>query len=204
MSLLNPQQLDTLSTVIEGVEKKTDAELLVVIARKADKYLYIPTLWAAMIALLAPLILKFTPPWLEGDDLLLAQYLIFVAAASAFRILPITMLLVPKRIKFERASQIAHRQFLENNVHATLKHTGVLIFVSEAERYVEIIADSGISQFVENDRWQSSVDQLIQRIKVGDIEKGLIACIEECGELLSAYAPVTYQKNELPNHLVIL
>ena len=128
MSLLDSQQLDKLSAVISGVEEKTDAELVVVIASKADRYLYIPTLWAAMIALLAPLVLKFTPGWLEGDDLLLAQYLILIAAAGLFRILPITMLLVPKRVKFERASGLAHRQFLENNVHGTLNHTGVLIF----------------------------------------------------------------------------
>ena len=81
---------------------------------------------------------------------------------------------------------------------------GVLIFVSEAERYVEIIADSGISQFVKNDRWQSSVDQLIKQLKSGEIEQGLTACIKDCGELLSKHAPATYPKNELPNHLIVL
>ncbi len=204
MSLLDPSQLDELSAAIADVERNTDAELVIVIATKADKYLYISTLWAAMMALLAPLILKFTPLWLDGDDLLLAQYLIFVAAASLFRILPITMLLVPQRVKFERASHLAHWQFLENNVHHTRNHTGVLVFVSEAEHYVEIIADAGISQFVENDRWQLIVDQFIGQIKVGKTESGLAACIENCGELLSRHAPATSEKNELPNHLIFL
>ena len=37
------------------------------------------------------------------------------------------------------------KQFLSRNIHVTTARTGVLLFVSLAERYAEIVADSGIN-----------------------------------------------------------
>ena len=85
MTLLSEQELKQVAEAIDTVEKDTDAELVTVLARQADDYLYIPTLWAAIIALLLPLILKLTPFWLSGDELLMLQWFNFVALALLFR-----------------------------------------------------------------------------------------------------------------------
>ena len=61
MTLLNDAELETIANSIAEVERTTDAELVMVLARQADNYLYIPTLYAALVALLAPLVLKLTP-----------------------------------------------------------------------------------------------------------------------------------------------
>lgn len=204
MSLLKEEQLAGIAQAIEAVEKQTDAELVTVLAKQADNYVYIPTLWAAVLALLVPVVLMLTPLWLDGDELLMAQWLTFVVAALVFRIPPIMMRLVPRRVKQWRASNLARRQFLDNNLHHTKGETGVLIFVSEAEHYVEIIADRGISQKVGNSQWQEIVNAFTAQVKAGNTQQGFIACIEQCGELLKQHAPVTGEKNELPNHLVVL
>ncbi len=81
---------------------------------------------------------------------------------------------------------------------------GVLIFVSEAEHYVEIIADRGISQHVSNDEWQEIINSFIEKVKAGQTKEGFLNCISSCGDLLKQYAPATEQKNELPNHLIVL
>lgn len=204
MTLLNEQQLASVSAAIDAVEKETDAELVTVLAKQADNYFYIPTLWAALLALVVPLLLKFTPLWLEDDELLMAQWLTFVAAAVIFRIPALMMRLVPKDVKQWRAGNLARRQFLENNLHHTVGETGVLIFVSEAEHYVEIIADRGISQHVDNQQWQLIVDHFIDEVKAGNTQQGFIECIEQCGKLLSEHVPATGAKDELPNHLIVL
>jgi len=204
MKLLNEQQLQQVADAIETVEKETDAELVTVLARQSDNYLYIPTLWAAMIALLVPAILKLTPLWLSENELLMLQWLNFIVLALLFRIPSVMMFLVPKSVKHWRARNLARSQFLENNLHHTKGETGVLIFISEAEHYVEIIADRGISQYVGDQQWQGIVDDLTAQIRHKNTLPGLLNCVNNCGELLKQYAPATEQKNELPNHLVVI
>lgn len=204
MALLNDEQLKQVSDAIEAAEKQTDAELVTVLAGRADNYYYIPTLWAALLALLIPAILRLTHYWLSADDLFMLQWLVFIVLALVFRIPAVMMRLVPKSIRYWRASNLARRQFLENNLHHTKGETGVLIFVSEAEHYVEIIADRGISAHVSNEQWQEIVNNFIASIKQGKTQEGFINCISACGTLLNQYAPNTGEKNELPNHLVVL
>lgn len=204
MALLNDAQLDRIAEAIETVEKQTDAELVTVLAKRADDYLYIPTLWAAMLALITPVIIDFTPLWLSGNDMLMIQWAVFIALAIILRFPPIMMRLVPKRVRYWRAANLARRQFLENNLHYTRGETGVLIFVSEAEQYVEIIADRGIDQHVPQEQWQDIVHGFTVSVKAGQIEQGFIECINRCGELLKQHVPATEEKNELPNRMVVL
>jgi len=80
----------------------------------------------------------------------------------------------------------------------------VLIFVSEAERYVEILVDDGISSRLDDSHWDGIVRAFTQQVKQGQTLAGFIACIDACGELLKVHVPVTQTRNELPNRLVVL
>jgi putative membrane protein len=149
-------------------------------------------------------VLALLPPWLDLWDVLLAQWLVFIAAALLFRWPPILFRLVPRRLARWRAALLARYQFLEQNLHHTSGSTGILIFVSEAEHYVEIIADSGIDQHVGKEQWQRMVDALVARIRGGETAAGYIECIAACGELLQLHVPATSQKNELSNRMIVL
>ena len=204
MTMLTEQQQQRVTEAISDVESRTDAELVTVLASQADAYVYIPTLWAAGAALLAPWLLGFTPLWLEVGDVLLIQLLVFIVLALLLRLPPIMFRLVPKSVRHWRASNLARRQFLEQNLHHTKGDTGLLIFVAEAEHYVEILADRGISQHVPDERWESIVEAFVGQVKAGRTIEGFIECIEACGELLVEHIPSTERKNELPNHLIVL
>ena len=193
-----------MSEVISEVERHTDAELVTVLARQADEYYYIPTLWAAILALLAPAIAKFTPFWLDTDDVLVVQLGVFLAVALVFRIPWILRHLIPGPVKRRRASNLAKRMFLENNLHHTRNETGVLIFVSETEHYVEIIADRGINDKVAAETWDMIVGEFTTSMKQGRVQEGLVSMIEACGELLHEHVPATTEKNELPDHLILI
>ncbi|MCK9912500.1 hypothetical protein MXD81_25325, partial [Microbacteriaceae bacterium K1510] len=52
--------------------------------------------------------------------------------------------LVPAGLKRLHAHRRAVEQFLAQNLHTTEGRTGVLLFVSVAERYAEIIPDRAI------------------------------------------------------------
>jgi putative membrane protein len=80
----------------------------------------------------------------------------------------------------------------------------VLIFVSEAERYVEILADRGISRHVPDDLWQAIVDGFTARVRQGRTLDGFLECVDACGALLSRHVPATHDRNELSDRLVVL
>ena len=204
MKFIDPNHLQNVSDSIEAVESNTDAELVTVLAARSDDYLFIPMLWAAVLALLVPALLVASNFWLDTTEIFIAQTITFVLLALLFRLPVISIRLVPKSVRYWRASSLAKRQFLEQNLHHTKGETGVLIFISEAEHYVEIIADRGINDLVESTTWQEIVDTFITAIKNRQTEAGLIACIEACGEILAHHVPATEAKNELPNHLVVL
>ncbi len=204
MRIIKDSDLDTVNQAIKSVEQHTDAELVAVLARRADDYRYIPTLWAALIALLVPGLIWLLGLWLETLEILLLQLATFIGLALLLRIPALMLRLIPRSVRHWRASNLARRQFLDNNLHHTAGESGVLIFIAEAEHFVEIIADRGIDRHVSPAHWQSLVDELTAAIKKGDTQQGLIRCIRACGELLAEHVPATREKNELPNHLVIL
>ncbi|WP_193164587.1 TPM domain-containing protein [Microbulbifer hainanensis] len=202
--MLDSEYRRRVAETIKNVEAGTDAEVVTVLAREADNYLYISTLWAAFLALLLAPLLRFLPWWLEYQQAFTLQWILFIVLAVVFRWRPLTMRLVPKKVKYWRASNLARREFLEQDLHSTKGRLGLLIFVSQAEHYVEILADRGLAEHITNENWQEIVENFIREIKRGKTGEAFIHCIEKCGELLQEAAPLTEIKNELPNHLVIL
>ncbi|GAA4093009.1 TPM domain-containing protein [Zhongshania borealis] len=204
MSLINTQEQQLLTDAIQRVENNTDAELVTVLARQADDYRYIPLLWASLIGLLVPGAINYYPEWLSPHQLILSQWVLFIGLALLFQIPALQYRLIPRQVRYWRASNLARRQFLEQNLHHTNGETGILIFVSEAERYVEILVDRGISSRIPDSYWESIVKQFTEQVRRGDVAKGFVECIEACGVELQRQIPATSKKNELPNHLVIL
>lgn len=204
MTLLSEAELQQVAAAIERVERETDAELVTVLAARADDYRYIPLLWASLLALLLPGALLFFSGWLTAWQLLLVQWASFIVLALVFRLPTLTSRLIPRSVRHWRACNLARRQFIELNLHHTDGGTGMLIFVSEAERYVEILVDRGIASRIDDAAWQAIVETFTGRVRNGQVLEGFLGCIESCGALLKEHLPATHERNELPNHLVVI
>ncbi|WP_213661939.1 TPM domain-containing protein [Stutzerimonas stutzeri] len=204
MTLLSESELQQVAAAIERIERDTDAEVVTVLAAQADDYRYIPLLWASVIALLLPGALLFFGGWLSAWQQLLTQWATFLVLAVAFRAPALTSRLIPRAVRNWRACNLARRQFIELNLHHTEADTGVLIFVSEAERYVEILVDRGIASRIDNAAWETIVAAFTERVKQGRVLEGFLGCIESAGALLAQHVPATHARNELPNRLVVL
>ena len=202
--LLDKNAQETLSQTIGEQEKRTDAELVTVLAGQADDYRYVTLLWAALLSLLVPVALLFLPVWLTPFEGLLLQWGVLLVLAVMFRLKPVQFRVVPRRLQRMRAAGLARQAFLEQGLHRTRGGTGLLIFVSEAEHYVEILADQGIARHVDDSEWQTIVDAFIARVKAGRVAEGFQECVAACGDKLATHVPATEQKNELPNHLIML
>ena len=203
MKLLDENQQQQVAAAITEAERRTDAELVAVITARSDDYRYIPVLWATALALAVPLPLLYLGSF-AASTIFTIQLAAFVAAALLFQLPWIRFRLIPAAVLNWRTANVARRQFMEQGLHHTRGEHGMLIFVSEAEHYVEILVDRGISQHIDDSQWQAIVDEFVTRVKKGDSLGGFLHCIESCGELLAQHVPLSEQKNELPNRLIVL
>ena len=204
MSLLNESQCQEVAEAITRIEHDTDAELVTVLAAQADDYRYIPLLWAGILGLLLPGAVMFFVADPGAHTLFQMQCALFAVLALIGRVPAITTRLIPRSVRHWRAANLARRQFLEQNLHHTEDATGMLIFVSEAERYVEILVDRGISERLSDSTWEAIVARLTAQVRAGDTLAGFLECIDACGAELHRAVPATHERNELPNRLVIL
>ena len=187
---------------IRTAETKTGGEIFCVIARGCGDYRLVPIAWAAVVALAVPLPLIYLTIWPAGI-IYLIQLISFIVSALILSLPMIRFRIVPKRRLRGRAHAEAMRQFLAQGIHLTEQRTGVLIFASAAERYAEIVADSGINAKVAPDVWAGAIAALISAIKAGRPGDGFVAAVELCGvELARHFPPGALNPNELPDKVV--
>jgi putative membrane protein len=187
---------------IRAAEAKTSGEIYCVIAHACAGYHLVPIAWAALLALAVPWPLIHFTKWPAGT-IYLIQLGAFIVAAAILSLPAIRFRIVPKRRLRGRAHIVAMQQFLAQGIHLTEKRTGVLIFASAAERYAEIVADSGINAKVAPDAWISAVAALVAAIKDGRPVDGFVAAVELCGaELARNFPPGELNPNELPDRVV--
>ena len=203
--LLTEADKSLVSEAIKQAESRTSGELVTVITRASDDYWFIPTLWATLIALAVPAGVLLVGTWMDSMSLFSIQAAVFMGLALLFRVPMLKHAMVPKGIKHLRASRVAREQFFLQGLQNTEGRTGVLIFVSVAERYVEVIADKGINDVVPAGTWDKVVSDFITQVRAGQYTQGFITTIENCGEILAEHFPAKVENiNELPNHLIEL
>lgn len=207
----------SIAEAIAQVERQTTGEIVCVLAKQSDDYRYIPILWAAIVGLAVPLFVLLYD-WLFGAmgfyvSLMPSLYIVYFVQLGVFlavflmvqwRVLKFVLL--PKSVMRKRAKRLAAEQFMMQKIHLTTERTGVLLFISVAEKQVEIIADEGIYQKLDPNVWQGLLDELINQIKADKMTDGIVQAVAQIGKLLAAHYPADAANNlnELPNHIVVL
>jgi putative membrane protein len=193
-----------IEAAITRAEKHTSGEIVVVVAPASDGYYALALLWAALLALAVPLPLILLTKW-PVEYIYLLQLSVFAVCVGLAQIEPLRLTITPKSIQRARAHEKAVEQFLAQNMHTTRGRTGVLIYVSFAEHYAEVIADDGIYRKVRPIVWEEVIAELTSHLARGTRDQGFITAIGMCGKVLAEHFPPGHaDKDELPNHLIVL
>jgi putative membrane protein len=204
MAIFSAEEQRAIADAITRAETKTSGEIVVVVARASGRYFGIGLMWAALLALSVPLPLIFFTAW-PVEHIYLAQLCVFAACVALIQWEAIRLMVVPVGVKRARAHEKAVEQFLAQNMHMTSGRTGVLIYVSFAERCAEVIADAAIYEKVAPQNWVEIVDRFTAKLGKGERTQGFVAAIESCGALLAKhFPPGSANIDELPNHLIVL
>jgi putative membrane protein len=205
MPFLDDAEKARIEEAVREAETKTTGEFITVIAAKSSDYLYFPTLAAAGIVLLLSGLVLLLPldPRPRIDIFYAGQVAAFIVLALAFRWPPLKMALVSRSLQEERARRHAHQQFLDLGLSSTKDRTAVLLFVSVAEHYVEIIADRGIQAHADAKVWDAIVADFTAKVRAGQVADGFIAAIDACTAVMAEHHPWhPGDVNELPNRLI--
>ena len=102
--------------------------------------------------------------------------------------------------------ELAMKDFNRLGVHKTRERTGVLVFLIFEEKYFDIIADEGLFVKIPDDTWNNMEEKLKEKFRNKNYSAGIIALINEMGEVLSREFPTRAgadNDDEIQNEIVI-
>jgi putative membrane protein len=226
---LDPSDLSAIQAAVREAEARTTGEIYCVVAEESSDYGETPLAWAAGVALLGPALLLLGGVHVSVPDpfaswsaaqltqaaesaarralvgAIALQGLLFLVTLLLVAIPSVRRALTPGGLKRDRVRRRAQEQFLAKNLSATRERTGVLIYVSLAERMAELIADEGIADHVEPHQWDRAMRALTEGLKRGEPAAGFAAAIGLCADLLAERFPAHPDNpNELPDAVVVL
>jgi putative membrane protein len=205
---MTPEEHARIADAVQAAEAKTSGEIYCVVARSSDSYFFpaafIVTLAIVVVSLVVAYLCDLWWYDLSPMKLVVAQLVAIACALAVLAFFPaIRIHLVPLRQRYRHAHDNAMKQFLSRNIHLTTARTGVLLFVSLAERYAEVVADAGINARVPQHTWDGVVSGLVAHARRAEVANGFVEAIGVVGALLAEHFPVTSgDVNELDDHVV--
>lgn len=198
MVALTPEQQSRIEKAIAQAETTTEGEIAVVIAPQSGDWRAASLALSITVAVLCSLLLWLARPEWPFLWLWLSQLIAFLLCETFLSATGLTARLIPAEALHKAARRYAESIFHTHAITATPTRSGILIFLSLAERSAFLIADNGIRDKEPENVWQKMVDDLVHSIRTGHMAGGLESTVIRCGEKLAAHFPATSQN---PNHL---
>ena len=129
----------------------------------------------------------------------------FTIALMILKWMPLRLFLTPAATKHRRVRRRAIAIFQAAAAGRTSHKTGILIYLSLAERRAEIVADEAILKVTDDHAWGEAMTALLADVRKGQVGDGIVAAVERIGAVLSAHFPrLPGDVNEIPDRLIEL
>lgn len=198
--LLNAEETARVAEHVAQAERRTAGEIVVVLAERSDGYERQRAAASFTATLLSALLLYLFVPALPELWVLCSEAPIMVLFWWLTGRRPITRALVPAGLQREAVRARAEQAFMEQGVTETRERSGVLLFLSETEHRVELLADRGIHERVGTEVWQALVADVVSAIRSGQAAAGITRAVDAIGARLAEHFPPSPEDvNELPD-----
>ena len=98
---------------------------------------------------------------------------------------------LPARLLVKDARRAARTVFLDHGLDNAPERNAVLLFVSRAERYVEILPDRAAAAAIEPAHWSVIVDEFRQRMHKADLGDAAAGAVAAIGKLCAVHFPAS-------------
>ena len=203
--VLGEADLAQVRAELVAAERGTTGEIGIVVLERSDRHPGACWLAALSFALLGSACLAGVLPWERPAWLLLAQLALGALGYATARLLPdFQRFFISEARAREMAEEQAFQEFHRYELHRTEARTGVLLFASLLERRAIVLADQGIHEKVEDDRWTKTNDAILAGIRAGSLRAGLSAGLRSAAEVLAQHFPVQEgDRNEVPDRVIV-
>jgi putative membrane protein len=197
MSPLSVEVRAQLEKAVATAEQGTSGEVVVVVAPRSASYAAARASFAlacAVVTGLAAIALHVHAGWA-----LLAWPIVAVAAFSIASTPWLLRALVDDDDRAAAVADAAKIAFFDRGVHTTRERAGVLLYLSLAERRVQILADAGVHRVVGRTGWEAHVAQIAGALRAG-YPAEIVGVVAAIGAVLARHFPRTADDaNELPD-----
>ena len=142
-----------LTRAIVAFEAATAVELVIAVRPRSDTYPHVAILAGVVMALATTTFLLYGEPEFDLHWFLVAPLVVGLAAGFAASTGGLQWLLTRAATREQGVLRAARATFVEKSMADTRGRTGVLLYVSLAERVAVMIADLGVRQAVPPARW---------------------------------------------------
>jgi putative membrane protein len=187
--MLSAGERERIRRAIEEVRAATSAKFEFAARPASDRYSLYPVVWAAVVSLVLTGVLAILRPRLGIGSGFIVNAALFVVLAVAFDWWPIRLRLVPRHARSMACSRAAHREFATRLISKDAESNGVMIYVSLAERHIEIIAERDAHAQVPAGTWDRIIAESTNLMRNRGVADGLVSAIVGCGSALGTAFP---------------
>lgn len=202
VSKLPPEAIAAISAAVAAAERRTSAEIAVVVAPASDTYqayllLYGFAAGSALAALLwCTKILTPFPMLLALQGLCMAVF-----AFSPF-LKTLCLKLLPTPLLHHYAGRRAALEFESLSRHVPAERPIVLVYVSLAERHAHIIHSRAVSLKIPDAAWDTVVAELTGLMKTAGLQQACVEAVGRVADILSPHFPDTGETNALSDGVI--
>jgi len=193
---------DAIEDKIRMIERKSSVEYVTCFVAQSSNYASYRGLLAGFAAFFALASFRF----FAFDVSVLVEFAVAsLVAVLVFWVTNIPLVLstlLPPALKQAEVLEAAHGTFLREEVFATRERTGVLVFVSELEQAVFVLADKGLRAKVKDAEWAELAQRLAQDLRRDDPGPTFLEALDSLSTRLATdFPPSADNPNELSDHM---
>ncbi len=199
---LDAREKEAIEAAFSAAQLTTRAPIVCVLAGSCADYQVAPLLWTGLLGLLTPWpLLMFTQ--LSAQRIFLAQIVVCFAASAVLMLSPLRLRLTPPRARRAHAHRAALAQFHLRGLDRG-ERSGILVFVSLAERYARVIPAESAAKAIAQSEWQALVDALVADLKARGPADALASAAPRCATLLAPAFPPMGEATQGHQHFHVM
>ncbi len=191
MVTLTDEQARRIEQAVQAAETTTSAEIAVCVRRASSDDRFLAAIIGAVIFVAIDTI---GPAIWWNYDRLVWTGVALIAAILVFWLcdrFDLGLRCLPARLLVKDARRAARAAFLDSGLDNTPERNAVLLFVSRAERYVEVLPDRAAAAAIDAAHWSAIVDGFRQAARKGDLGEAVAGAISAIGKICAVHFPAS-------------
>ncbi len=205
MKYFNEEYRTRLYKTIELLENNSLVEIVVIAKERSNNYRDVALIFAFVLMSLVFTLLMFLPIDFTTGLVYFATLLTFFLSFTIVSYLPALKRMLLKKEKMRKTAEITGRAiFQKGGIRFTDQKIGILIYVSDFEQTVCVLADRGAETSIPEEDWQminKGFDEIYTKLNPAT---ALLDHLESLKDTFNQYIPpIENDINELPDDLEV-